>query len=89
MLQLKTELCRLQEDDTKDNFWCFVQRKRLLDLIITHNPLKPVKLETAVRENERDLPLVKDYSHHIVMCAPADPAPSHSHYPAGERDCVP
>lgn len=52
------------------------EKKRLLDLIITHNPLKPVELKTAVKENDRDLTLVKDYSHHIVVCAPTDPAPS-------------
>lgn len=50
------------------------EKKRLLGLAITHNPLKPVELETAVRENDGDLALVQDCSHHIVVYAP--PAPS-------------
>lgn len=61
------------------------KKKRLLDLIITHNPLKPVELKTAVRENDRDLALVKDYSHHIVAYAPTDPAPS-LHIPANLQE---
>lgn len=50
------------------------EKMKLLDLIISHNPLKPVELNTAVRENVKDLALVKDYSHHVIVCEPTDPA---------------
>jgi len=48
------------------------EKKRLLDLIIAHNPLKPVELETAAGGDDRGLASVQDYSPPVaVRGAPA------------------